>query len=117
MHQLREQHQPGQFTVPLRAKHADIRMDSQSNLDWNLRTLLLMQRAGFIDITYPPPDLSAIAPDERDESGSMRGLTIISTIFRFLFSVTAIWMKRSGGRRFRPTVRMNWRCENRDLAR
>ncbi|EJR7947824.1 ATP-dependent DNA helicase RecQ, partial [Salmonella enterica subsp. enterica serovar Montevideo] len=68
MHQLREQHQPGQFTVPLCAKHADIRMDSQSNLDWNLRTLLLMQRAGFIDITYPPPDLSAIAPDERDES-------------------------------------------------
>ncbi|HDT5545434.1 TPA: ATP-dependent DNA helicase RecQ, partial [Klebsiella pneumoniae subsp. pneumoniae] len=68
MHQLREQHQPGQFTVPLRAKHADIRMDSQSNVDWNLRTLLLMQRAGFIDITYPPPDLSAIAPDECDES-------------------------------------------------
>ncbi|END09031.1 DEAD/DEAH box helicase family protein [Escherichia coli P0302308.2] len=68
MHQLREQHQPGQFIVPLRAKHADIRMDSQSNVDWNLRTLLLMQRAGFIDIAYPPPDLSAIAPDERDEA-------------------------------------------------
>lgn len=50
MHQLREQHQPGQFIVPLRAKHADIRMDSQSNVDWNLRTLLLMQRAGFIDM-------------------------------------------------------------------
>ncbi|MEX3004365.1 protein DpdF [Serratia fonticola] len=67
MHQLREKHKSGAFTVPLRAKHADIRTDSQSNVDWNLRTLLLMQRAGFLDLSYPPPDLDSIALDERDE--------------------------------------------------
>ncbi|MGA7588445.1 MAG: protein DpdF [Rouxiella badensis] len=67
MHQHRKQHRPGLFTVPLRAKHHDIRLDSQGNVDWNLRTLLLMQRAGFIDIAYPVPDLSTISVDERDD--------------------------------------------------
>lgn len=68
MHQLREQYKPGKFTVPLRAKHVDIRMDSQGNVDWNLRTLLLMQRAGFIDIAYPPPNISTIDANERDDA-------------------------------------------------
>ena len=117
MHQLREQHQPGQFIVPLRAKHADIRMDSQSNVDWNLRTLLLMQRAGFIDIAYPPPDLSAIAPDERDEAK-------IRAWFDHYFNHIQVSVRRDGHmdearwhEAFRPTVRMNWGCENRDIAR
>ena len=45
------------FLVPLDARHAGVRGDTDANEAWNLRTLVLMARAGLLELQahLPPP--------------------------------------------------------------
>lgn len=45
------------FLVDLTSQHADIGYSSRRNIAWNWRTLLLMKRAGFIDLYFAEPNL------------------------------------------------------------
>src|SRR5690606_1235735 len=59
---LRHAHQSddGYWTVSLATLHSDLDRNSKRNRSWNWRTLLLMRRAGLIDIhlrAFEPPEL------------------------------------------------------------
>ncbi|GAA5213739.1 protein DpdF [Corallincola platygyrae] len=63
MHALRQTGEDGRSYVSLDAKHEDIKFHSKANRAWNWRTLLLMQRGGFIRLHFNPPKLPEAALD------------------------------------------------------
>lgn len=54
--QSRQRKGDSYFTISLTALHRDLQRHSEGNEDWNMRTLLLMQRAGLIRLCYAPPE-------------------------------------------------------------
>jgi len=57
MYQSREPKTGSRFKVDLTTQHSKISYDSPKNLAWNWKTLLLMKRAGFIQIFFSEPQL------------------------------------------------------------
>ena len=57
MHQSGEFVSEDRFRIDLRAQHGAIKYDSLRNMAWNWRTLLLMKRAGFIQLCFSEPQL------------------------------------------------------------
>lgn len=57
MHQSREPIAGSRFKIDLSTQHAEIKYDSRRNIAWNWRTLLLMKRAGFIQLFFTEPQL------------------------------------------------------------
>ncbi|MBV5349618.1 ATP-dependent DNA helicase RecQ, partial [bacterium] len=55
MHQGRISITGDRFRVDLRTQHGAIEYDSPRNMAWNWRTLLLMKRAGFIELFFSEP--------------------------------------------------------------
>lgn len=57
----------GDRLLDLRTLHSNLHRTSESNEEWNWRTLLLMRRAGIIDIKFnkpSPPERDALMTDE-----------------------------------------------------
>jgi superfamily II DNA/RNA helicase len=68
-------HQRGQgdtYLVPLDARPKDIVEPGRRNASWNLRTLVLMGRAGLITFAAHPPPVVTRLSDESDEAYASR---------------------------------------------
>lgn len=60
------------YLVPLNARPKDIVESGRRNESWNLRTLVLMGRAGLITFAAHPPPVVTRRPDESDEAYAAR---------------------------------------------
>ena len=89
MHQNRESESPGYFSVYLDTKHDSIKIDSRANVAWNWRTLLMLQRAGFLSLHFAAPDLEQFASDNVDDEK-------VEQYFNHYFSHIGVKLHREG---------------------
>ncbi|MGR5872970.1 protein DpdF [Enterobacter asburiae] len=89
MHQNRESESPGHFSVYLDTKHDGIKIDSRANVAWNWRTLLMLQRAGFLSLRFAAPDLEQFASDNKDDAA-------VEQYFNHYFSHIGVELHREG---------------------
>lgn len=89
MHLNRESEGKGRFSVYLATKHDSIKIDSRANIAWNWRTLLLLQRAGFLSLHFSAPDLEQFASNQQDEGA-------VDRYFDHYFSHIQIELRRDG---------------------
>jgi ATP-dependent DNA helicase RecQ len=67
--------------LDLTARPEDISADSDANLAWNLRTLLLMARAGLVELESEPPPALEPAPNELPAAFDARAHTSFDRYF------------------------------------
>jgi ATP-dependent DNA helicase RecQ len=61
------------YVVSLNSRPADIATAGKRNASWNLRTLVLMARAGLLDFaSHPPPEIERVAGEEEAAFESRR---------------------------------------------
>ncbi len=89
MHLNRESEGKGRFSVYLATKHDSIKIDSRANIAWNWRTLLLLQRAGFLSLHFSAPDLEQFASNQQNEDA-------VDRYFNHYFSYIQIELHRDG---------------------
>ncbi|WP_186295217.1 protein DpdF [Shewanella algae] len=88
MHATRQSGDDGRSYVSLNAKHPDINFHSKANRAWNWRTLLLMQRVGFIRLHFNTPKIPHIASD------GVQGDALVQEYFDKYFSQIGITILR-----------------------
>lgn len=79
------------YAVPLTARHREIRQDTDANEAWNMRTLLLMQRAGVVQVELrEPPE---VQPDAAEDEEAFRFRR--EKVLREHFSRVAVRVRRT----------------------
>lgn len=67
------------FAIDVEARRAKLPRTSEYNVDWNMRTLILMARAGLISLEIgTPPSDQAVSDVDKDEASSL--LAVLASI-------------------------------------